>query len=64
MIMERKLKIIADTKILASKSFNETQDWTNHHNHMVPYKMLKDSLNLERNILNEYIILINKLNNV
>ena len=58
---DKRLKIQDDSTILASKDFNENQDWSKKHNNMFPYRMLKDLLNAERKILNEYAYLLSEL---
>jgi hypothetical protein len=60
---KRKLKIESDTKTLASRNFNESQDFDNSHRGLQPYQMLKTMLNEERDILHQYIKIINKLKN-
>jgi hypothetical protein len=59
----RELKIKSDTKTLASRNFNDSQDFNNSHRGLQPYKILKTMLNEERNILHQYINIINKLKN-
>jgi hypothetical protein len=59
---ERKLKILEDTTILASKDFNKKQDLSNKHRNLFAYGMLKGLLNTERSILNQYILIVKELN--
>jgi hypothetical protein len=58
---DKKLKIQVDATILASRNFNENKDYSDSRNDMMPYRMLKDLLNNERKILNEYVLLVKEL---
>jgi hypothetical protein len=43
-----------------SKSFNEIQDFKNYHNNLIPYQLLRNTLNDERRILHKYLVVIKK----